>query len=160
MTGKSQREPAGFAPASPPAAVPRPQEWHIKQTAWFLKPEGLEMFVLFSSVLPIFRSIPFELLLLPFLDLKHNLAQRLLCRNFSPLLPVLSGHTKPPFSGSAAREEALLRPCPGAGGHRAVRVAASSQDPALQQPKRGAPAASGGAERQPPNPLSGRQGPT
>lgn len=41
MTGKSQREPAGFAPASPPAAVPRPQEWHGKQTAWFLKPEGL-----------------------------------------------------------------------------------------------------------------------
>lgn len=41
MTRKSQREPAGFAPASPPAAVPRPQEWHGKQTSCFLKPEVL-----------------------------------------------------------------------------------------------------------------------
>lgn len=59
-----------------------------------------------------FCSIPFKLLSLPFLGLKHNLARMFLLRKFSPFFLAVGkhiGNKKTLFSGSAAQEELELR---------------------------------------------------
>lgn len=79
MTRKSQRAPAGFASAG----LPWPRERHRKARSWFLKSELLGNIYLIFFYFIYFLLHPFQAALLPFLDLKHDLAQRFLRRNFS-----------------------------------------------------------------------------